>query len=38
MNLERVRAVLESPTEQAVRALLDDESAVFWVDWRPPLY
>jgi hypothetical protein len=34
MNIERVRAVLESPTEQAVQALLDDESAVFWVDWR----
>jgi hypothetical protein len=34
MNVEQVRAVLESPTGQAVRTLLDDEAAVFWVDWR----
>jgi hypothetical protein len=34
MNIERVQAVLASPTEQAVQALLDDDSAVFWVDWR----
>jgi hypothetical protein len=34
MDIQRVQAVLESPTEHAVRALLDDASTVFWVDWR----
>jgi hypothetical protein len=34
MDIQRVQAVLESPTAQAIRALLDDPSAVFWVDWR----
>jgi hypothetical protein len=34
MNLERVQAVLKSSTEQTIRAMLEDESAVFWVDWR----
>ncbi len=34
MNLQRVRAVLESPSREAIEALFDDETVVFWVDWR----
>lgn len=34
MNLAKVIAVLESPTEEAINALLDDDSTVFWIDWR----
>jgi hypothetical protein len=34
MTLERVKVVLESPTQDTLDALLDDEAAVFWVDWR----
>jgi hypothetical protein len=34
MDIGKVTAVLESPTEEAVRALLDDDSTVFWIDGR----
>lgn len=34
MDINKVVAVLESPTEDAVRALLDDDTTVFWIDWR----
>ena len=34
MNLELVTAVLNLPTEMAIRALLDDQETVFWIDWR----
>lgn len=34
MDVDKLIAVLESPTEEAVRALLDDNSTVFWIDWR----
>lgn len=34
MNISKVVAVLESPTGSAVRALLDDETTIFWIDWR----
>src|ERR1041385_1332189 len=34
MNLQLITAVLESPTEEAVQALLDDAAMVFWIDWR----
>jgi hypothetical protein len=32
MDMNRVRAVLESPANEAIQALLDDEATVFWVD------
>ncbi len=34
MNLQKVTAVLESPIREAIQALLEDETTVFWVDWR----
>jgi hypothetical protein len=34
MTIHLVQAVLESPTEQTIRALLDDRATVFWIDWR----
>jgi hypothetical protein len=34
MDIGKVTAVLESPTEDAIRALLDDDGTVFWIDWR----
>ena len=34
MDMRKVTAVLESPTEAAVSALLDDDATVFWIDWR----
>src|SRR5262245_11951751 len=34
MDIGKVTAVLESSTEDAIRALLDDDSTVFWIDWR----
>src|SRR2546425_791810 len=34
MNVELITAVMESPTEDAIEALLGDEENVFWVDWR----
>jgi hypothetical protein len=34
MDISKVAAVLESPTEDAIRALLDDDNTVFWIDWR----
>jgi hypothetical protein len=34
MDIGKVTAVLESPTEEAVHALLDDDASVFWIDWR----
>jgi hypothetical protein len=34
MDIGRVCAVLELPTEETIRALLDDPSTVFWVDWK----
>ena len=34
MNLEKITAVLEAPTKQAIQELLQDEAIVFWVDWR----
>src|SRR5436190_23967538 len=34
MNINLVIALLESPSEEAIRALFDDRATVFWVDWR----
>ena len=34
MNLELIQRAIESPTDDVIQALLDDESTVFWVDWR----
>ena len=34
MDIRKVIAVLETPTEDAIRALLDDDATVFWIDWR----
>src|SRR4029078_5349070 len=34
MNLGRVVAVLESSSEESIRALLDDYATVFFVDWK----
>lgn len=34
MDIGKVAAVLESPTQDAIRALLDDDSIVLWIDWR----
>lgn len=34
MNIELVIAAIETGKEPAISALLDDESTVFWVDWR----
>ena len=34
MDIGKVVAVLEAPTEEAVSALLDDDTTVFWIDWR----
>ena len=33
-DIESVIAVLESPTKETIRALLDDDTTVFWIDWR----
>ena len=34
MKLNVVRELLSSPSADAVQAFLDDESTVFWIDWR----
>jgi hypothetical protein len=34
MDIDKIIAVLEAPTQQSIRALLDDSGTVFWVDWR----
>lgn len=34
MNLQLLSQLLESPTENLIQELLDDEATVFWVDWR----
>jgi len=34
MDIAKVVAVLESPTKDAVRALLAEDATVFWIDWR----
>ncbi len=34
MDIGKVAAVLESPTEDAIRDLLEDDGTVFWIDWR----
>ena len=34
MNRDLIATVLESPSDDAIQALLDDEDTVFWVDWR----
>jgi hypothetical protein len=34
MNRDLIVRVLESPSDDAIQALLDDEDTVFWVDWR----
>jgi len=34
MNLDLITAVLGSSTRENIDALLDDNSTVFWVDWR----
>src|SRR5439155_23659726 len=34
MDLRLVAIVLESPTEEAIRAFLNDKGTVFWVDWQ----
>jgi hypothetical protein len=34
MNLQLLSQLFESPTENLIQELLDDEDTVFWVDWR----
>ena len=34
MKLDAVRELLSSPSAEAVAEFLDDESIVFWIDWR----
>jgi hypothetical protein len=34
MDIEKILAVLESPTDESIRALLADRGTVFWIDWR----
>jgi len=34
MNLNLIRAVLETGDKPAVEELLEDDSTVFWVDWK----
>ncbi len=34
MNIDLITAVLESPSEDNISALFDDDATVFWVDWR----
>jgi len=34
MDIGKITAVLSSPSKAAISALLDDESTVFWIDWR----
>jgi hypothetical protein len=34
MDISKVTAVLESPTDEAIRTLLHDSSTVFWINWR----
>jgi hypothetical protein len=34
MDISKVVAVLETPDEDVIRALLDDHATVFWIDWR----
>jgi hypothetical protein len=34
MNRELLTRVLESPSDDAIQALFDDEDTIFWVDWR----
>lgn len=34
MDIEKILAVLESPTDESIRALLADRETVFWVHWR----
>ena len=34
MNLRLITNVLESPTDVNIQALFDDETTVFWIDWK----
>jgi hypothetical protein len=34
MNLDLITRVIQSPTDATIEELLDDETTVFWVDWR----
>ena len=34
MNINLITAVLESASKETIRALFDDDTTVFWVDWR----
>ncbi len=34
MNVDLIKNVLRTSSDEAVTALLDDEDTVFWVDWR----
>src|SRR5260370_23906405 len=34
MNINLITALLESGSEETIRALYDDDATVFWVDWR----
>ncbi len=34
MNHELITRLIESPSENAIEALFDDEDTIFWVDWR----
>jgi hypothetical protein len=34
MNIDLITAVLEFASKERIRALLDDDTTVFWVDWR----
>ena len=34
MNINLITAVLESASKERIRALFDDDTTVFWVDWR----
>ena len=34
MNISLITAALESASKESIRALFDDDTTAFWVDWR----
>lgn len=34
MNRELINEAISKPSDETIQTLLDDESTVFWVDWR----
>jgi hypothetical protein len=34
MTIDLVTAVLESASKEVIRALFDDDTTIFWIDWR----